>query len=1215
MKNLMKFLVALALLTLPATQLQAQSLFATLTGVVSDPSGAVVPNATVKLINEQSASPRETVTNTVGYYSFASVAVGNLTYKVVVSAQGFQTYQATGLAISGGEKRNLNVELTIGAATQTIEVTGTAQLVSTLDSGERSQTLTTKQLTNFVQVGSNAAEFIKIMPGFGISNTTRNAANFSGEVIGINANGDAGSQSPLNNAYSYYGLPGNSLDITADGAHVSDPGCNCDTPVNPNAEMVSEFKVSTAYSAETQKGPIVISTVTKAGGSQFHGNAMFSLRNYKLNANDKLFLQQTPPQPKPANKYYYPEGQIGGPVLIPGTGFNKNRDKLFFFTAFEYYYQVLDTGLLRATVPTEGMLEGNFSAEELALLGPITAAGSPAALNAAALVRFPGGIIPEMTPGVPGSGYDPNMIALMRLYPGPNAQPTLANPYNYVEAMTFNQNNREWKTRLDYNISDNTKLFVRYSYQREVQQFPVGLWWRNNMQVPYPTPVLGKNRSDSVSASLTHVFSATMTNEFVFAYTFIGFPNVFQDPSKVDRSVVGYNYQGLFKNGVTQIPAFGSLWGGGDAALIFNPGGFEAGGPTSGLYANKYMPSFSDTFAVVKGAHTIKAGFFWEWIRNSQPANGMTNGQMNFHTWNSNTLGEAYADEALGLLGDYSEQSFNRINDIAYNTYEGFAQDDWKATKRLTINYGLRFTHFQPWMDRLGFGYSIFNPSLYTDQNCTGAPDFCGFVWNKKDSSVPMGGFPSRALFYQPRLGAAYDLFGTGKTVLRGSWGRYYYHAGQFTSGLDASAGVVSTGLGNNVSYGGLTVPSTAALLDVLDVTAVPSAPSAVDREDDLQAHTDFYNFTISQRTPWSGLLEVAYVGNRTRDIPSAGNGGSVGFGTLNINKVPIGAMTKWASDNGGVNPNNIPCVQVGNKNICGEDRFRPLLGYQNLNVATNNGYANYNALQVTWLRTKGRYSINLNYTFGKAMGIIGDDQISDEFNLANNYGVLPSNRTHIFNAAYHIQLPSPVKDKVAALFVNGWQLSGIAQLQSGANLWGYSNNQMFNMNTNSAKIPTTAFDCINGDPESPGYAANCFNISNMSLLGTTNIRLKPLITCDPREGLAEHQYVNPDCFALPTEVGQNGPNIIPPIYGPAFFNWDMGIFKSFRITESKSFEFRLNGYNWLNHGLYSFYNSEGTTLTLSIDPATYKNQNPTFGTATDRQGHRIIQMQFKFIF
>jgi hypothetical protein len=1193
MKQSMKLLLVLTLLAVPATRLSAQSLFGTLTGVVSDPSGAVVPNATVKLINEQSGSTRETVTDGAGYYTFASVAVGNFTYKLTVEASGFATYQATAVTILGGEKRNLNVELKVGAAAQAIEVSAAVQMVSTLDSGEKSQTLTSRQLSDYVQVGSDAAEYIKIMPGFGISNSTQNRANYTGEVIGINANGDAGSQSPLNNAYSYYGLPSNSLDITADGAHVSDPGCNCDTPVNPNGDMVSEFKVSTAYSAENQKGPIVISSVTKAGGSQFHGDALFSLRNYKLNANDALFDQNN--TPKPHNKYYYPEGQFGGPVLIPGTGFNKNRDKLFFFTAFEYYYQVLDTGLLRATVPTTDMLNGNFSAAELAKISP-TAAGTNAALNAAALTQFPGGIIPQMTAGQPGSGYDPNQIALMKLYPAPNATPSANSPYNYVQAETFNQNNREWKTRVDYNISDSTKLFVRYSYQREVQQFPVGLWWRNNMQVPYPTPILGKNRSDSVSASLTHVFNPTMTNEFVFAYTFIGFPNIFKDPKKVDRSAVGYNYKGLFKNGVTQIPSYGSLWGGGDAALIFNPSGFEAGGPTSGLYANKYMPSVSDTFAKVMGAHTVKAGFFWEWIRNAQPASDYANGLQEFDTWNSYTLGEAYADEALGLLSSYTETSFDRINDEAYNTYEFFVQDDWKATKRLTINLGLRGTRFQPWVDRLGYGFSVFNPSLYKDQSCTGAPTFCGFDWHKRDPAIPPGGFPTRAMFYQPRIGAAYDLFGTGKTVLRGSWGRYYFHAGQMTAGLEASAGVSSIGLGSNVSFGGKTVPDYAANLDALSVAGVASAPSAVDGKDDLQAHTDFYNFTISQRTPWSGLMEVSYVGNRTRDIPSSGNGGSLGFSSLNINPIPIGAML--SSKNGGQDPNTLPCVG----GLCNGDQFRHYLGYGDLDIDTNNGYSNYNALQVTWLRTKGKYDVNLNYTFGKAMGILGN---GDQFNLVNNYGVLPQNRTHIFNAAYHIDLPSPAKSKLAGEFVNGWQLSGITQLESGANLWGYSTNQNFNMGLNGAKVPGTTF-----------------NISNSSILGTTDLRLEPLVTCDPRGGLGPHQYINPTCFRAPTVVGQNGPYVIPPIYGPAFFNWDMGIFKNFRITESKSIEFRINGYNWLNHPLWSFYQSGGTNLTMQLDPTTYTTNNPKgnpvnplFGVATDRQGHRIVQLQFKFIF
>ena len=132
----------------------------------------------------------------------------------------------------------------------------------------------------------------------------------------------------------------------------------------------------------------------------------------------------------------------------------------------------------------------------------------------------------------------------MKLYPAPNADPNANGGYNWVNDLTFTQNNHQWMTRVDYNISDSTKLFVRYNLQRENQPFPMQLWsTATTQQLPYPTPVIGKNRSDSVTTSLTHVFSPTMTNEFVFGYTFIGFPNVFQDPSKVDPAKVGFSLQ------------------------------------------------------------------------------------------------------------------------------------------------------------------------------------------------------------------------------------------------------------------------------------------------------------------------------------------------------------------------------------------------------------------------------------------------------------------------------------------------------------------------------------------------------------------------------------------------------------------------------------------------------------------------------------------------
>ena len=569
------------------------------------------------------------------------------TYNLAVGAGGFKDFTASTISLGGGEKRNVNVTLTVGTADQTVAVNAENIALATTDSGERSFSLGTKELENFTQVGSNAAEYIKIVPGFGIQNGTSNKSNYNGATIGINANGDSGSQSPLNAAYSYNGLPNNSLDIVSDGAHVSDPGCNCDTPVNPNSDFLQEFKVLTSnFSAEDQKGPILITSVTKAGGTSYHGSAFFTARNYELNAND--WLNNFSGVKQPADEYYYPGGTIGGPIFIPGTRFHKNNTKLFFWTGFEYYYQVLDTGLLRATVPTPGELGGDFSPESIAQEGNITASGkAPGQLTAGALAAFGGNQLSPCSGPANGTCIDPNQLALAKLFPAPNANPNSTGGYNYTQSEVFNQNNRQWTIRGDYNISENTKLFVRYNYQREVQQFPVGLWWRNTDQFPYPSAIEGKNKSDSWSGSITHVFNSTMTNETVVAYTFVGFPNVFADPAKVNRSNVGYNYKGVYNNGVAQIPSFGNF-GPSEAALVFNPGGFEAGGNTEGLYANKYMPSVSDTFTKVMGDHTLKAGFFYEWIRNAQPANDNTNGEQLVSAGNSFSYGNEYADLLTG---------------------------------------------------------------------------------------------------------------------------------------------------------------------------------------------------------------------------------------------------------------------------------------------------------------------------------------------------------------------------------------------------------------------------------------------------------------------------------------------------------------------------------------------------------------------------------------
>ena len=1236
MLKMVKLLLCLGLFVLLTANVWAQGIFATLTGVVTDPSQSVVGGAKVTLKDAVSGSLRDTVTNNEGYFTFAAVPVGR--YSISVEAEGFRTYKANDISLGGAEKRNLNVTLTVGATSETVEVSAEAAQIVTTDSAEKSYTLEAKELQNLVQIGSDAAEYIKIMPGFAVQNGSSNKANYSGEVIGINANGDAGSQSPLNNASSYNGLPGNSLDITLDGAHVADPGCDCDTPVNPNSDFLQEFRVlASNFSAENQKGPILITSVTRSGGQHLHGSGYFSARNAALNAND--WLNNNSGAPKPANKYYYPGGTIGG--MVP-----KTKGKLFFFAGFEYYYQVLDTGLLRSTVPTANMLTGNFSTSELEKIGDAThgyntgGGGTPVGtacsstgpylpcLNQNALNAF--GATPDGNGGynvqIPTADLNTNMLALMNLYPAPNADPNATGGYNYVQSEVFNQNNTQFVTREDYNISDRTKLFVRYNYQKETQQFPVGLWWRQSDQVPYPTPIEGRNRSSSISGSLTHVFSPSMTNETVVAYTLVKFPNVFASPDAVDRSTVGYNVQGLFKTGVAQIPSFGGTGGNGETALVFNPGGFEAGGASAGLYANKYMPSVSDTITKVIGTHTLKGGFFWEWIRNVQPANNNTNGYLQFVSGSNPlyTTGDSYADEVLGIASNYNEATKNRLNDEAYNTVDFFAQDDWKATKRLTVNFGLRFSHLQPWYDRLGDGFAIFNLDAYTQgggATCTGAPTFCGYEWHAQNPSVPNSGYPTRTLYYQPRLGGAYDLMGDGKTVLRGGWGRYYFHTGQFTSGLDASAGVETTGFSNQIALSGTTsqpilvnpLPASLASqapwssaagnagLDTVNFSANPSGPAAVDGTDDKMGYTDNWNFTISRQLPWSSLFEVAYIGNRSRDLSSGGNGGSLGsggggFATYNINLIPVGAMTAYAASHGGVDPNTLNTAN-----------FYPIQGYSDLNVTTNNGRANYNALQATWARTRGRYTLDLNYTYSKAEGVVNDGsgRAVDIFDINKSIGVLPNSRKHLFNAAYSVELPTMRNlNKYAGRFVNGWQVSGILQLQSGPNLSAFQN-QNFGM----SYVGTAA---NNGIAVVPGTN---FALNNKSLLGTTEIQLNPIVTCNPASGLKAHQYINGSCFAAPSQVGENGPFVLPAIYGPAYFNWDMALFKNFAITESQKLQFRFNFYNFLNHPLWSF-NGNNLGLTFQQDSTgAFTQSNSTFGYTTQKQGHRIIEMAVKYYF
>src|SRR5215469_2519198 len=346
----------------------AQSFFATLTGTVTDASGAVVPGATVSIQNAATKVTRQIKTNSAGFFSATNLPSG--TYNMTAEASGFERWHATGIELQGSDDKTVNIAMKVGTANETVEVNASAGELVITESGEKSTDISSKELQELSLQSRNAVEFVKILAGASLdSNKGLNKPAYT-SVIGINGfcagNGcNAGGMSDVvingQGGSTQQGISG--LGISQDGQDTQDPGApGSATPVNPNPDMISEVKVLTSnFSAENAKGPVVINTVSASGGSSFHGNARFNARNSVMNANDAFNKEPTVNVGRPNESFYYPGFSIGGPVLIPGTGFNKSRQKVFFFDGYENYHQMLDGGVDRAFIPTQAMLNGDFS--------------------------------------------------------------------------------------------------------------------------------------------------------------------------------------------------------------------------------------------------------------------------------------------------------------------------------------------------------------------------------------------------------------------------------------------------------------------------------------------------------------------------------------------------------------------------------------------------------------------------------------------------------------------------------------------------------------------------------------------------------------------------------------------------------------------------------------------------------------------------------------